>query len=192
MTGAPPTIVKLGGSLVSDAARLGRLLAALADGGEGRCVVVPGGGPFADAVRQAQGQLGFSDALAHRLALDCMGRMAEVLSECEPRLAIVRSVMEARSAEAPIIWDPVALKDGHPSIRESWDVTSDSLALWLATELEAPRCILVKSIDRPTGASLSDLARMGMVDAAFPGFAASYAGEIVIRGPDADIVRAAA
>ena len=66
MTGAPPTIVKLGGSLVSDAARLGRLLGALADGGEGRCVVVPGGGPFADAVRQAQGRLGFSDALARR------------------------------------------------------------------------------------------------------------------------------
>jgi aspartokinase-like uncharacterized kinase len=192
VTGAPSTIVKLGGSLVSDAARLGRLLGALAEGSEGRCVVVPGGGPFADAVRQAQGQLGFSDALAHRLALDAMGRMAEVLAEGEPRLAIVRSVREAGSAEAPVIWDPVALKEGHPSIPESWDVTSDSLALWLATELAAPRCILVKSVDRPAGTSLSDLARMGMVDAALPGLAASYAGEIVIRGPAADIVRAAA
>ncbi|GJE15373.1 amino acid kinase family protein [Methylobacterium marchantiae] len=192
MTGAPLTVVKLGGSLVSDAARLRRLLAALAEGDEGRCVVVPGGGPFADAVRTAQGRLGLSDALAHRLALDAMGRMAEVLSEAEPRLAIVRSVMEARSAEAPVIWDPVALKDGHPSIPESWDVTSDSLALWLATELRASRCILVKSVDRPAGASLSDLARTGVVDAGFPGFAAAYSGEIVIRGPGSGIVRAAA
>lgn len=192
MSAIPPTVVKLGGSLLSEPARLRHHLRALAEGGEGRCLVVPGGGPFADAVREAQGRLGFSDALAHRLALDAMGRMAEVFSEVEPRLPIVRSVAEAAAAGASAIWDPVALKAGHPPIPETWDVTSDSLALWLATQVRAPRCILVKSADRPAGASLSDCARTGLVDAAFPGFAAAYAGEIAIRGPGLRLVEAAA
>ena len=178
--GAPVTVVKLGGSLLSDGPRLRRLLATLAEGGEGRCVIVPGGGPFADAVRTAQGALGFPDALAHRLALDAMGRMAEVLSAIEPRLPVLRRP-EAGAATA--IWDPVALKAGHPDIPETWAVTSDSLALWLATVLCAPRCILEKSVDRPAGAGLADLARLGLVDAAFPAFAAAYPGAIVIRGP---------
>ncbi|WP_155911953.1 uridylate kinase [Methylobacterium sp. 77] len=192
MMGARADVVKLGGSLLSEPERLRSVLADLRNGKEGPCVIVPGGGPFADAVRLVQGRLALSDALAHRLALEAMGRMAEVFREIEPRLSIVRSVAEASSAEAPCIWDPVALKAGHRAIAESWNVSSDSLALWLATELQAPRCILVKSIDRPAGASLSDLARSGLVDAAFPDFAASYAGEIVIRGPGFGIVKAAA
>ena len=61
-------IVKIGGSLARDEARLRALLAGIADGREGPCVVVPGGGPFADAVRDVQLRLRFPDALAHRLA----------------------------------------------------------------------------------------------------------------------------
>jgi aspartokinase-like uncharacterized kinase len=48
-----PNVVKLGGSL-HDAAELGGWLAALAEAPGPARVVVPGGGPFADAVRAAQ------------------------------------------------------------------------------------------------------------------------------------------
>ncbi|MBX9933715.1 MAG: uridylate kinase [Methylobacterium sp.] len=186
---APLTVVKIGGSLLTDRLRLRALLTALAEGKEGRCVIVPGGGPFAEAVRVSQAAAGFDDALAHRLALDAMGRMAEVFAAIEPRLSIARTV-EACGAGA--IWDPVALRIGHPDIAETWAVTSDSLSLWLATTLLADRCILEKSIDRPAGASNADLARLGLVDAAFPGFADAYPGTIIIRGPSFADKRAAA
>ncbi|MCJ2080068.1 uridylate kinase [Methylobacterium sp. J-090] len=180
------TVVKVGGSLLSDAGRLRAVLTGLAEGRDGPCVVVPGGGPFADAVRTSQAALGFGDALAHRLALDAMGRMAEIFSAFEPRLRIATtwdaaSTIFARGGVP--VWDPVALKAGHPDIPETWAVTSDSLAVWFATHRGAPRCVLVKSALVPMGAQPEELARLGLVDAAFPAFAARYSGEIVLRGP---------
>ncbi|MFD6318217.1 amino acid kinase family protein [Methylorubrum thiocyanatum] len=183
-TGA--AVVKIGGSLVSDRARLRTILSECADSAP--VAIVPGGGPFADAVRTTQAQLGFDDRLAHRLALDAMGRMAEVFCALEPRLAVAASpegVADALGRGRSVIWDPVALKAGHPDIPESWDVTSDSLALWLATRLGAGRCILVKSANLLFGTDPEILARDGLVDAAFPGFAAGYPGTILIRGPEA-------
>ena len=185
---APLTVVKIGGSLLGDRARLLSALAALAAGAEGAVVVVPGGGPFAEAVRESQGRLGFCDSLAHRLALDAMGRVAEILCALEPALSRSADPAEAtalaRAGRVPV-WDPAALKAGHPDIPESWDVTSDSLALWLAERIGAGRCLLLKSADAPApaGADAAELARIGLVDAAFPAFAARFAGEIAIRGP---------
>lgn len=191
----PITVVKLGGSLLANRARLCDLLGDLASGREGPCVVVPGGGPFADAVRAAQQVLAFDDVLAHRLALDAMGRMAEVFRALDPRLVVARdfaSISAVLRRGGTPVWDPAALKDGDAAIPESWAVTSDSLGLWLATRVQAPRCILMKSIDPPLGAGVSELARLGLVDAAFPDFARAYPGEIVIRGPGYPFVEAAA
>ena len=176
-------VVKVGGSLVSDRERLRAILAACVV--DGPVAVVPGGGPFADAVRTSQAALGFDDALAHRLALDAMGRMAEIFCSLEPRLTatvrledLTQALREGRS----IVWDPAALKVGFPEIPESWEITSDSLALWLASRLGASRCILEKSAP-VIATDAAELAATGVVDAAFPRFAAAFAGEIVVRGP---------
>jgi aspartokinase-like uncharacterized kinase len=222
------SVVKVGGSLCADPARLRALLAALAEGAFGPCLVVPGGGADADAVRLDQARLGFDDAEAHRRALDAMSRMAGYFQQIEPRLlpsplceggwaSRQRGSGEASDVSAtgaplappaaqgtlprrggredalyPIaetrnaIWDPVALRAGHPDIPETWDVTSDSLALWAATQIRAARCILVKSADAPAGADARALARIGLVDVAFPAFAARYAGRIAILGPSGE------
>lgn len=191
----PLSIVKVGGSLLADGGRLHAILGGLAAGSDGACIVVPGGGPFADAVRTAQAALGFDDALAHRLGLDAMGRVAEVFAAIEPRLGVARSVPDTaeivRRGGTPV-WDPVALKTGHATIAESWSVTSDSLALWLAIETRAARCVLIKSVDQPVGASLSDLARLGIVDPAFPDLAKEFPGTIVVRGPCTSVALKAA
>ncbi|KMO15587.1 uridylate kinase [Methylobacterium platani] len=179
-------VVKVGGSLVADRDRLGRLLGALVDGCDGPVVVVPGGGGLADAVRTAQGALGFPDPLAHRLALDAMAGMARIFAALEPRLSVTEAPADALAAGAVPVWDPSALKAGRPEIPETWDVTSDSLALWLATRLGAATCLLVKSADPRPGAGPAELARAGLADAAFPVFAARFPGRIVLRGPGGD------
>ncbi|GJD97402.1 amino acid kinase family protein [Methylobacterium iners] len=175
------SVVKVGGSLTADEGRLRAILGGLAGSDD---VIVPGGGAFADAVRADQAALGYDDARAHRLALDAMTRMGERFLRLEPRLLSARSVAACALPGRTRVWDPAALKAGHPEIPESWDVTSDSLALWLATELGAARCLLLKSVDAPSGAGPAELSRLGLVDAAFPGFAARFRGEIVIRSPD--------
>ncbi|KAB1080365.1 uridylate kinase [Methylobacterium soli] len=199
MSGPSLSVAKVGGSLLADGGRLRAVLADLAAGADGACIVVPGGGPFADAARTAQASLGLDDAFAHRLALDAMGRMAELFCALEPRLTRCADPAAladlARAGRAPV-WDPVALKAGHAAIPETWDVTSDSLALWLATEIGADRCILVKSAPVPRAADLAAvdwgaLAARGLVDAAFPAFAAAYPGAIILRGPPETATRRA-
>jgi aspartokinase-like uncharacterized kinase len=181
-------VVKVGGSLEADPHRRRALLTALADGLLGRCIVVPGGGTFAGAVRAAQAREGFSDAEAHRRALDAMSDAAGIFRGIEPRLM---QSLEPWTEAAPAlvrVWNPRRLRAGHPDIPETWDVTSDSLALWLAAEIRADRCILVKSASPPRGADRAApdwgaLAARGLVDAAFPAFAAAYPGAIILRGP---------
>ena len=176
-------VVKVGGSLEADPHRRRALLTALADGVLGRCIVVPGGGTFAGAVRAAQTREGFSDAEAHRRALDAMSDAAGIFRGIEPRL--VQSLepwAEAAPARARV-WNPRRLRVGHPDIPETWDVTSDSLALWLAVQVRAERCVLVKSVDAPGGHDAAALARIGLVDVAFPDFAARFDGPIEIWGP---------
>lgn len=62
-------------------------------------------------------------------------------------------------------------------VPRSWDVTSDSLSLWLAAELKAARLILVKSAPA-FGTDPRRWVEDGIVDPAFPSLAARYCGRI--------------
>jgi 5-(aminomethyl)-3-furanmethanol phosphate kinase len=184
----PLAVVKIGGGLLGSP-RLDPLLAAIAAARPARAVVVPGGGPFADAVRETQAAMGFGDALAHRLALDAMGHVAAILSDRHPALAVAAGAEEfaARFQAGRVpVWHPRDIRSGRPDIPETWDVTSDSLAAWLGAEIGADRLVLVKSVDAPPGASPRDLAEAGLVDAAFPTFAARFGGTVAAIGPSSD------
>ncbi len=66
---------------------------------------------------------------------------------------------------------------------KAWDVTSDTLAAWLAGELKADRLILVKSVDPPSAAeTAADLAAAGIVDPLFPHYAAASGAALYDRG----------
>jgi len=164
-------VLKLGGSLLSSGG-LATCLAALAAIG-GNVVVVPGGGVFADAVRAAQPRFGFSDRAAHHMAILAMEQYALLLVDRLPRLAPCATIAEMRRAAAtdrPAIWLPATLALAEPSIPQSWDVTADSLAAWLARRLGAARLVLVKSVAAPRPLDIVALAARGMVDKAFPAF----------------------
>lgn len=168
-------VVKLGGSLAGSR-HLVDWVGALASCG-GRSVVVPGGGPFADAVRQAQAKIGFSDSAAHHLALIAMEQFGWALASLNPNFRVADSAIAIGSAlragNVPI-WSPVKMVLDCREIPPSWDVTSDSLAAWLAGQIGARQLALVKH-STPFGNPLSaaDLAARGIVDQAFPRFLAS-------------------
>jgi len=164
-------VLKLGGSVAKTGGLTG-WLAAL-DAMRGEVVVVPGGGVFADAVRDAQPGFGFSDRAAHHMAILAMEQYALALADRLPRLRPCRTIDEMRraaSAGHPAIWLPTTLALADPTIAQSWDVTADSLAAWLARRLGAGRLVLVKSVAAPRPLDIDALAARGMVDKAFPSF----------------------
>jgi aspartokinase-like uncharacterized kinase len=174
-------VVKLGGSL-HDAPVLVRWLRLLATADGPPRIVVPGGGPFADAVRRLQAGLGFDDLAAHRMAILAMQQFALHLHGLEPRLALAEEESELRAAATAAharLWLPWRLAGREGSLAASWALTSDSLACWLATRLDARVLLLVKSGAVPAGERGAEvLAASGLVDPAFPGLAARFAGEV--------------
>jgi len=179
-----PLVVKLGGAQAASP-DLPRWLAAV-EAARLPLVLVSGGGPFADAVREAQTRIGFSDAAAHRMALLAMEAFGLALADLAPRLAPASSEAEIAAALARNrvpLWSPRALLAGAPDVPESWVVTSDSLALRLAARLAAPALLLVKAVDLPAKADLGELVRANVLDAAFPRFAARFHGDIRLAGP---------
>lgn len=189
-------VAKLGGALAGAPEReawLGALALAPACPGRG-LVLVPGGGPFAEAVRRAQAPLGFDDATAHRLALLAMHQYALVLRAAWPRLKPAASraeIFAALDAGRIPVWLPHAMAGAGPGVEASWDMTSDSLAAWLARALDARDLLLVKSCAVPAGASLADLAASGIVDPLFPRYAAASGARVYLAGP-ADLAGAKA
>lgn len=178
-------VVKLGGSL-AETGTLPSWLAVAVEQGAGRCVIVPGGGDFADAVRAAQRRHGFSDGTAHRMALLAMEQYALLLQELAPALRPCETVAQIRAALADrgvALWLPYAMVEADPAVAESWDVTSDSLAAWLARRIEATRLVLVKSATALPPLSPQRLAALGLVDAAFPVYAAGGGFAVAYCGP---------
>lgn len=153
MTSAPPArlaVVKVGGSLATRADDLRRLGEALTRaGGNHPLVVVPGGGPFADQVRAFDKVHALSADAAHWMAILGMDQFAFVLSDLitgsqvvEDRLGMQTAHLEGRvPVLAPSRW--LRATDELP---HSWDVTSDTLAAYLATLLGADQLVLVKPV----------------------------------------------
>jgi aspartokinase-like uncharacterized kinase len=177
----PPLVLKLGGSLAAGD-HLRAWLRLAADHADRFIVIVPGGGPFADAVRETQRKLGFEDGPAHRMALLAMEQFAIAMAGVEKRLCMASSPITIERAlirKQPVAWRPSAMALGRPDLPESWDVTSDSLACWLAEELCARRLVLVKSTEPPgNDRSPEALAAAGYVDPAFPEFRKRYRGPV--------------
>lgn len=151
-------------------------LDALADS---NVVIVPGGGPFADQVRSAQRSWSFGDETAHAMALLAMGQYGLMLSGLCPKLGTARDIWELRASAGSgrsMVWLPDLSLIDDPSIPASWDVTSDSLAAWLAERLGAANLLLVKSAAIPSGtASYVELLAQGVVDGAFQYFSSGAA-----------------
>jgi aspartokinase-like uncharacterized kinase len=178
-------VIKLGGSLLETAA-LPACLTAIARRA-GSVIIVPGGGPFAEQVRIAQSQWHFDDVAAHRMAILAMQQMALLLHSLRPEFPIVtdsESIRYASQVKPVLIWSPQVEQLDQAGIAASWDITSDSLAAWLAGYIEAEELIIVKSAPIPAQASLPDLQQQGILDAAFQGFTAQAHYKIKVINKD--------
>ena len=140
-------IVKLGGSLLG-AEELTHWLELLARYSDGKIIIVPGGGIFADAVREAQKLTHLDDKSVHKLAVMAMDQYGELLASLNPKIVTASSELEIAERgfqHRAIIWLPSKMVCADESIPANWQVTSDSLAAWLAAKLNAEHLVLVKS-----------------------------------------------
>ncbi|MCK5829520.1 MAG: uridylate kinase [Methylococcales bacterium] len=165
-------VIKLGGSLMTDEASLAQCLNTVENIKE-KVVIVPGGGVFADQVRASQQQWNFDEVTAHKMAILAMKQMALLYKSIKPSFVVIEDVSliyQATMNHSAVIWSPDATVLNDSTIEASWNVTSDSLAAWLARQLNTDELILVKSADIPLDLTLQQMQDRGLVDRAFVNF----------------------
>jgi 5-(aminomethyl)-3-furanmethanol phosphate kinase len=140
------TVVKVGGGLGRGAGddALRALCTTLGELGERHpLLVVPGGAWFADAVREADRRFALPATTSHHMAVLGMEQFGWLLSELIPGAG--RSAQARLHGPGITVLLPAALTlDGLPA---SWQVTSDTIAAWVAGRVGAGRLVLVKEVD---------------------------------------------
>jgi aspartokinase-like uncharacterized kinase len=173
-------IVKIGGSLFDWPGLPTRLEAFLdarrATYPDERTILIAGGGPIAELVRDLDRAHGLGDPTAHHLALRALDFTAALLAALVPRSSLVDR-FEALAAtwdtgRIPVlvprpILDEIERSGGDP-LPESWAVTSDTISARIAAFLGAESLVLLKSAPLPHGATREDAARLEWVDPIFP------------------------
>ncbi len=113
-------------------------------------VIVPGGGRFADAVREYDSKFRLPPSVAHKLAIMGMDQYGILLSQLIPdaqtfeKISGIQEVLD--NGKVPVLLPYKQIK--HDKIlEESWDVTSDSIAAKVASQLHAKKLILVTDVD---------------------------------------------
>ncbi len=130
----PPIVVKLGGSLFN---RIPDLVPVLRASGRS-LFIVPGGGMFAEGVRKLQ----VDDDSAHWMAIAAMDQYGWIIAS----QGIMTSDLLQVAPDQPVVFLPYCSMRQHDPLPHSWDVTSDSIAAWVADILGLD-LLLLKSVD---------------------------------------------
>ncbi len=117
-------VLKLGGSLFEHAPEiLRRVVDTSSD-----VLVVPGGGPFADLVRDIDTEHGLSADAAHWMAVLAMDQYAYYLHD-KTGIELIPLLVRKKGVRIILPYEVLRRQDELP---HSWDVTSDTIAAWMA------------------------------------------------------------
>lgn len=148
-------------------------------------VLIAGGGPWVELLRQSAQRFEIPEAEAHVLCLRAMSVTAELLGQlCGG--TVVRSLDSIQNEDqksSRLVLDVYHQLEEVDTFRgdalpRTWAVTSDSIAARIATDLRADELVILKSSDPPPGiADHSELGELGYVDPYF----ATAVGDMPVR-----------
>ncbi|MEJ2272299.1 MAG: delta 1-pyrroline-5-carboxylate synthetase [Candidatus Bathyarchaeota archaeon] len=144
------TVLKIGGSLAKDPDNLKRLCIELSILAKShRILIVPGGSEFADVVRKFDRKYNISCLIAHKMAILGMDQYGLFLSSLIPDSFTSYSIENSMNNEQGNlkIFLPSHIMFREEPLENSWDITSDSIAAYIANLLKAEKLLLVKDVD---------------------------------------------
>lgn len=173
MTRLPIRVVKVGGSLFDIPDLAERLHDWLAKQEPAHHVLVAGGGPLVENLRQLDAIRPIGEAAAHWMCVDLMTVTAHFLQDrlrSVPLIEDDRLLCQRLGERACTIFGPANwLRHSEPylpgiKLPTGWEVTSDSIAARLAIVLQADELVLLKSSVPVDIARLQGLVNSGSVD----------------------------
>ena len=91
-------VIKVGGGVLARADTFDAVMAEISLASREAALLVPGGGPFADTVRDVDRQVGLSDDAAHWMAILAMDQYTHLIASRLPNGEIVHGPDEIESA----------------------------------------------------------------------------------------------
>ena len=169
-------VIKIGGSLYSSD-YLKEWLNNLASVNSQKIIIVPGGGLFADQVRSAASEYNLSDEISHHMAVLAMQQYGYLLADLNKNITFLDSYANSLTNNQIYVWMPYKDVTHACDFPKNWQTTSDSLAVWLAKEMDAKHLCLIKSAEL-TEESSEQLINSEIVDDYFPVAVKEYPGFI--------------
>jgi hypothetical protein len=145
-------VIKVGGSLFLDNFNSVKPLfqTICEQGRHHRLIVVPGGGSLADEVRRMHKEYDLADSTAHFMAILAIDQNAFMINQFMKGSRLVFDPSDARrttKGHQVAILAPFRLMLNRDPLPKSWEVTSDSIAAYIAKTVKAEKLILLKDVD---------------------------------------------
>ena len=144
-------VIKVGGSLVAEPSQLINLCTNLSKlSRKHKIVIVPGGGRFADVVQDFDESFNLSSIISHRMAILGMDQFGMLLSQITPNSVatyLLNDTKQLSETSVIPIFLPSRLMFRENPLENSWDVTSDSIAAYIANRLKVAKLLLITDVD---------------------------------------------
>lgn len=179
-------VFKLGGSLYQNPQHCAQWLVRVQQAAQdGPVLLVPGGGPFADAVRSADAKQPLTAQTAHQMALLAMHQWGLMLADKLPNVQWLHALHHwPQAAQGLWIWGPTPADFDLPNVPASWAISADSLSVIAATQLQAEELLVVKSC-AVTPSAMQGWVDSGVLDAAFATYRPHFPGRCGLIAADA-------
>lgn len=148
------TIIKFGGSItergtLKQIVHLGKTLSSLFDRKQ-NFAVIPGGGLFAEFVRETQEKYKLDDEQAHWMAIQAMEQHASLLLKFIPNSNL--HDFSSKDFESLILDKLPILRvmkymRTESDLEKTWNSTSDAIATEIAVKIKAKKIVFLKDID---------------------------------------------
>jgi len=113
-----------------------------------KLIIIPGGGSYANFIRVIDRKLNIGDDLSHWMAIFAMNCNGIAISQEYKEIKRIKDIDELKeSNESILIFLPFDFLYQLDELPHSWSVTSDSLAIYIASILKLNHCFLIKDID---------------------------------------------
>ncbi|NAS88820.1 amino acid kinase [ANME-1 cluster archaeon AG-394-G21] len=139
-------IIKLGGSLQEKGREIIRFLSDYAETKAHTFVIIPGGGHFVKRIKGLSEQEVISDDAAHWMAVLGMHQYGFYLADGSG-IEIVESIEELRNVVHIGVLLPYTLLKADDSLPHTWNVTSDTIAAFVANKVGETSFIKLTDVD---------------------------------------------
>jgi len=145
-------VFKIGGKILEDYKNLECTISQLKklyeDNTLQKIIIIPGGGSYANFIRSIDKKLVLGDDIAHWMAILSMDYNGRDLNRLFPDFECIDDFKNIQNAKRIFcIFLPYNYLRKKDELPHSWDVTSDSIAIYIANKLKLNECYLIKDIE---------------------------------------------